>query len=45
MTLMAVDRRRLLGGALGGAGLFAAQGLLPAWAQSGSPGLRADLRP
>ena len=43
MTLMAVDRRRLLGGALGGAGLFAAQGLLPAWAQSGSPGLRADI--
>lgn len=43
MTLMAMDRRRLLGGALGSVGLFASQGLLPAWAQSGSPGLRADL--
>jgi FtsP/CotA-like multicopper oxidase with cupredoxin domain len=33
------DRRAFLGGALG----LGAAGLFPAWAQSGSPGLRADL--
>ncbi len=37
------DRRALLRGFAGGAGLFAAQGLMPAWAQSGSAGLRTDL--
>lgn len=43
MTLARPDRRALLGGLAGGAGLWAAQGLLPAWAQSGSAGLRADV--
>ena len=37
------DRRALLRGFAGGAGLLAAQGLLPVWARSGSAGLRADL--
>jgi CopA family copper-resistance protein len=33
----------LLRGAAAGGGLLGLQGLLPAWAQTGSPGLRADL--
>ena len=33
----------LLRGAVAGGGLLGLQGLLPAWAQTGSPGLRADL--
>jgi len=37
------SRRVLLRGFAGGTGLLAAQGLLPAWAQSGSAGLRSDL--
>ena len=37
------DRRTLLLGAAAGGGLLGLQGLLPAWAQTGSPGLRADL--
>ncbi|MBU1326351.1 MAG: copper resistance system multicopper oxidase [Alphaproteobacteria bacterium] len=40
---MKLDRRMLLRGATAGAGLAALQGLMPAWAQTGSPGLRADL--
>jgi len=40
---MRPDRRMLLGGAAAGGGLLGLQGLLPAWAQTGSPGLRADL--
>ena len=40
---MRPDRRMLLGGAAAGSGLLGLQGLLPAWAQTGSPGLRADL--
>ena len=43
MSTLHLDRRRLLGGAAGGAGLAALQGLLPAWAQTGSPGLWSDL--
>ncbi len=43
MSTLYLDRRRLLGGAAGGAGLAALQGLLPAWAQTGSPGLWSDL--
>ena len=43
MSRLPLDRRRLLAGAAGGAGLGALQGLLPAWAQTGSPGLRAEL--
>ncbi|MBX9576468.1 MAG: multicopper oxidase domain-containing protein, partial [Caulobacteraceae bacterium] len=37
------NRRGLLKGLGGAATAWAAQGLLPVWAQSGSPGLRADL--
>ncbi|MFY7853103.1 MAG: multicopper oxidase domain-containing protein, partial [Brevundimonas sp.] len=37
------NRRGLLKGLGGAATAWAAQGLLPAWAQSGSQGLRADL--
>lgn len=37
------DRRTLLRAALGGGSLLGLQGLLPAWAQTGSPGLKADL--
>ncbi|SFS91731.1 copper resistance system multicopper oxidase [Brevundimonas viscosa] len=37
------DRRALLRGAAAGGGLLGLQGLLPAWAQTGSAGLRADL--
>ena len=33
----------LLRGAVAGGGLLGLQGFLPAWAQTGSPGLRADL--
>ncbi len=40
---MKLDRRVLLRGAVAGGGLAALQGLMPAWAQTGSPGLRADL--
>ena len=40
---MKLDRRALLRGAAAGGGLLGLQGLFPAWAQSGSPGLRADL--
>ena len=43
MRSIQTDRRALLRGFAGGAGLFAAQGLMPAWARSGSAGLRADL--
>ncbi|OMG60582.1 copper resistance system multicopper oxidase [Brevundimonas sp. ZS04] len=39
---MTLDRRRLLRGAVVGGGLLSLQGFLPAWAQTGSPGLRAD---
>ncbi|WP_374515249.1 multicopper oxidase domain-containing protein, partial [Brevundimonas sp.] len=38
-----LDRRTLLRGAAAGGGLLGLQGLLPAWAQTGSPGLRSDL--
>ncbi|MBX9461094.1 MAG: copper resistance system multicopper oxidase [Brevundimonas sp.] len=40
---MKLDRRLLLRGAVAGGGLAALQGLTPAWAQTGSPGLRSDL--
>ena len=40
---MKLDRRLLLRGAVAGGGLAALQGLMPAWAQTGSPGLRSDL--
>jgi len=43
MRSIQTDRRALLRGFAGGTGLLAAQGLLPAWAQSGSAGLLADL--
>ena len=39
---MTLDRRSLLHAAVAGGGLLGMQGLLPAWAQTGSPGLRAD---
>ena len=39
---MTLDRRSLLRGAVVGGGVLSLQGLLPAWAQTGSPGLRAD---
>ena len=38
-----LDRRTLLRGAAAGGGLLGLQGLLPAWAQTGSPGLRPDM--
>jgi len=38
-----LDRRTLLRAAAGGGAMLGLQGLLPAWAQTGSPGLRADL--
>ena len=38
-----LDRGMLLRGAAAGGGLLGLQGPLPAWAQTGSPGLRADL--
>ena len=40
---MKFDRRALLGGAAAGGGLWALQALLPAWAQTDSAGLTADL--
>ncbi|MCG2662717.1 MULTISPECIES: copper resistance system multicopper oxidase [Brevundimonas] len=40
---MTLDRRSLLHAAVAGGGLLGMQGLLPAWAQTGSPGLRADI--
>jgi len=40
---MKLDRRLLLRSAVAGGGLAALQGLMPAWAQTGSPGLRSDL--
>ncbi|OHC92298.1 MAG: copper-binding protein [Sphingomonadales bacterium RIFCSPHIGHO2_01_FULL_65_20] len=40
---MKLDRRALLRGAVAGGGLLSLQGLMPAWAQTGSPGLRSDL--
>ena len=43
MPISALDRRTLLRGAVAGGGLLGLSGLLPAWAQTGSPGLRADL--
>jgi CopA family copper-resistance protein len=43
MRVIQTDRRAILRGLAGGAGLLGAQGLLPAWAQSGSVGVRADL--
>lgn len=43
MTMTATDRRSLLRGAAGGLGLLAAQGLVPAWARSGTPGLAPTL--
>ncbi len=38
-----LDRRTLLRAAAGGGAMLGLQGLLPAWAQTGSPGLRAGL--
>ena len=38
-----LNRRSLLRGVAAGGGLMALQSALPAWAQTGSPGLRADL--
>ncbi|WP_339913376.1 copper resistance system multicopper oxidase [uncultured Brevundimonas sp.] len=38
-----LDRRSLLRGTVAGGGLLGLQGLLPAWAMTGSPGLRSDL--
>ena len=43
MPMDRMDRRSLLRGAVAGGGLLGLQGLLPAWAQTGSPGLRPDL--
>ncbi|WP_313102002.1 twin-arginine translocation signal domain-containing protein, partial [Brevundimonas sp.] len=43
MSSLALDRRSLLRGAAAGGGLLGLSGLMPAWAQTGSPGLRADL--
>lgn len=43
MAIIGTDRRSLLRSAAGGLGLLAAQGLVPAWARSGTAGLRADL--
>ncbi|CAN5385972.1 copper resistance system multicopper oxidase [soil metagenome] len=40
---MKLDRRALLRGAAAGGGLLSLQGLMPAWAQTGTPGLRSDL--
>ena len=43
MTPTRLDRRTLLRGAVLGGGMAAMQGLLPAWAQTTSAGLRSDL--
>ena len=43
MSSLRLDRRTLLRGAAAGGGLLGLQGLMPAWAQTGSPGLRSDL--
>ena len=43
MSKPLLDRRSLLRGAAASGGLLGLQGLLPAWAQTGSPGLRSDL--
>ncbi|WOB79924.1 copper resistance system multicopper oxidase [Brevundimonas nasdae] len=43
MSIMRLDRRTLLRGAAAGGGLLGLQGLLPAWAQTGTAGLRSDL--
>ena len=43
MSTPHIDRRMLLRGAVAGGGLLGLQGLLPAWAQTGSAGLRSDL--
>ena len=43
MPTLRPDRRTLLRGAAASGGLLGLQGLLPAWAQTGSAGLRADL--
>ncbi|GAD58500.1 copper resistance system multicopper oxidase [Brevundimonas sp. BAL450] len=40
---MKLDRRLLLRGAVAGGSLAALQGMMPAWAQTGTPGLRSDL--
>lgn len=40
---MKFDRRAVLRGAVAGGGVLAMQGLTPAWARTGSPGLRPDL--
>ncbi|HVL41221.1 MAG TPA: copper resistance system multicopper oxidase [Brevundimonas sp.] len=40
---MTFDRRTLLRGAAAGGGALALSGLLPTWAQTGTPGLRSDL--
>ncbi len=40
---MKLDRRALLRGTVAGGGVLALQGLLPAWAQTGTTGLRSDL--
>jgi len=40
---MKLDRRALLRGTVAGGGVLALQGLLPAWAQTGTPGLQSDL--
>ncbi|HWQ85729.1 copper resistance system multicopper oxidase [Brevundimonas sp.] len=42
MSTSRLDRRMLLRGAAAGGGLLGLQGLLPAWAQTGSAGLRAE---
>ena len=39
---MKFDRRAVLRGAVAGGGVLALQGLTPAWARTGSPGLRPD---
>lgn len=43
MSISNLDRRALLRGAAAGGGLLGLQGLLPAWAETVSPGLRSDL--
>ena len=43
MSSLRLDRRTLLRGAAAGGGLLGLQGLMPAWAQTGSPGLRSEL--